>query len=398
MPTLRPVRLRALLLGCAALAVTACDDFDIDLRNNAANTSQAALQETAPRPEPDARGIISYPSYQVAVAKRGDTVSDVANRVGLTTEELSRYNGIPMDVTLRKGEILALPKRVDQPTPAPSGNIDIATLAGSAIERAGTTTATPAPVRQAPTAEPIRHKVERGETAYSIARLYNVSVRSLSEWNGLGTELTVREGQYLLIPVAVEDKADAAPEVVVATLPGAISAVPTPPSAASPLPDEETTPPAAAAAPAPATATTTTAAAAPTPVAAAPIPSPQMVKEKTVSSRLAFPVDGSIIRGYEKKKNDGIDISAAAGTPVKAAEAGTVAAITRDTDQIPILVLRHEDNLLTVYANIDTIKVEKGDTVKRGETVATVRAGDPSFLHFEVRQGFESVDPMPYLN
>ena len=379
MPTPRPVRLRALLLGCAALAVTACDDFDIDLRNNAANTSQAALQETAPRPEPDARGIISYPSYQVAVAQRGDTVSDVANRVGLTTEELSRFNGIPMDVTLRKGEILALPERVGQPTPAPSGNVDIATLAGGAIERAGATTA-PASVQDPPKAEPIRHKVERGETAYSIARLYNISVRSLSEWNGLGPELTVREGQYLLIPVAVEN--DTAPEVAVATLPGTISQVPTPPSAASPLPDEETTPPATVAA---------------TP-AAAPLPSPELAEEKTQSSRLAFPVEGSIIRGYAKNKNDGIDISAAAGTAVKAAEAGTVAAITRDTDQIPILVLRHADNLLTVYANIDTIKVNKGDSVKRGQTVATVRAGDPSFLHFEVRQGFESVDPMPYLN
>ena len=94
---------------------------------------------------------------------------------------------------------------------------------------------------------------------------------------------------------------------------------------------------------------------------------------------------------------EGIDLSATAGTPVRAAAAGEVAAITRDTDQVPILVLRHPGNLLTVYANIDNIRVARGDTVARGQTIADVGAGDPAFLHFEVRQGFESVDPTPYI-
>ena len=75
-----------------------------------------------------------------------------------------------------------------------------------------------------------------------------------------------------------------------------------------------------------------------------------------------------------------------------------VAAITRDTDQVPILVLRHPGNLLTVYANVGEIAVEKGDTIKRGQQVAAVAPGDPSFLHFEIREGIESVDPVPYLN
>ena len=60
-------------------------------------------------------------------------------------------------------------------------------------------------------------------------------------------------------------------------------------------------------------------------------------------------------------------------------------------------MLRHDGGLLTVYANLDGVTVTKGASVKRGQTIAKVRAGEPSFLHFEVRQGFESVDPMPYL-
>ena len=99
-----------------------------------------------------------------------------------------------------------------------------------------------------------------------------------------------------------------------------------------------------------------------------------------------------------RRSPNGIDISAPAGTPVKAAEAGTVAAITRDTEEVPILVIRHADGLLTVYANIQNIPVEKGAKVSRGQTIAEVRGSGASFLHFEVREGFESVDPVPFVN
>ncbi|MGC1429464.1 MAG: M23 family metallopeptidase, partial [Albidovulum sp.] len=153
----------------------------------------------------------------------------------------------------------------------------------------------------------------------------------------------------------------------------------TPPSASTPLPAEKTQ-----------------AAAAPVKTPA----SPDLGAQATAASggsKLALPVQGKIIRAYQKKKNEGIDIAASAGTAVAAAGDGTVAAITKDTDQVPILVIRHEGNLLTVYANIDGITVAKGDKVKRGQTIAKVRKADPAFLHFEVRQGFDSVDPMPYL-
>jgi murein DD-endopeptidase MepM/ murein hydrolase activator NlpD len=115
------------------------------------------------------------------------------------------------------------------------------------------------------------------------------------------------------------------------------------------------------------------------------------------SARLLFPVKGKIIRAYSKK-SDGIDIAAPAGTTVKSAASGVVAAITRDTDQVAILVIRHPNNLLTIYANIDRIRVKKGDRVKRGQVLARVSPGKPAFMHFEVRKDFDSVDPMPYLN
>ena len=82
---------------------------------------------------------------------------------------------------------------------------------------------------------------------------------------------------------------------------------------------------------------------------------------------------------------------------MQAAADGTVAAVTKDTEGTPIVVIRHADNILTVYAGVDGVKLAKGAAVKRGQVIATVRAGNPAFLHFEVRKGVDSVDPMPYL-
>lgn len=380
-----------LLAGCGGRM----GGLDFDLRGNlgdAFDTSSAVQRQVSDRPEPDNRGIISYPSYQVAVARRGDKIGDVAARVGLPAQELASYNGLPLDVTLRRGEIVALPRRVAEPSPATGAEtsgpirpgpvttepLGIEERAADAIDRAEANGPRPAGesgLGSVSGEEPVRHKVARGETAYSIARRYDVPVEALAEWNGLPADYTVREGQYLLIPVAAPAPGGPAEP----SRPGSGTRAPTPPSASEPLPEENITPGAPEAVP----------------------DSPDLADQATASAnsggRFAFPVQGEIIRPFQKGKNEGIDISASAGTTVKAVADGTVAAITRDTDQIPILVLRHSESILTVYAGVDAISVEKGDPVTRGQPIAEVRAGDPPYLHFEVRKGFDSVDPMNYL-
>ncbi|MFV0335960.1 MAG: peptidoglycan DD-metalloendopeptidase family protein [Tropicimonas sp.] len=386
--------MRPILTLCAGMTVlAACDTtgLDLDLRDvgRGFDTTAAVQSTVAQRPQPDARGVISYPNYQVAVSRGGDRVADVAGRVGLPAEELARYNGIPLDAPLNSGEILALPRRVSDYAAAgglaPAGGVDIQTLAGGAINRAGG--AGGGAISSPAGPEPVRHQVEAGETAYSIARLYGVSAKALGEWNGLGPDLAVRKGQYLLIPVVIAQ----APSVETATRttqPGQGSPTPTPPSATTPLPAEKTEPAANAGA---------------SSGAAKPAPgtpkSPNLGAQATAASgsRMSPPVKGSIVRDFRKGRNDGIDISAPAGSTVSAAAAGTVAAITQDTDRVPILVLRHEGGLLTVYANVDNLKVKKGDRVTRGQSIATLRGGNDPFLHFEVRDGVEAVDPAPYL-
>ncbi len=385
-----PVYLTASLMG--TLLVSACaEPLDFDLRGKmggSVDTSQAARSATTARPRPDNRGIISYPNYQVAVARRGDTITDVAGRVGLPASELARFNGIELKDPLRAGEVIALPRRVAEPSPAtgarttgpirPTADVDVTTLAAGAIERAAPT---PARVADVSGVEPVRHKVSRGETAFTIARLYNVSPRSLAEWNGLDSDFTLREGQFLLIPVAAAPARVAAPDARVIE-PGAGSPTPVPPSAARPLP-AETLPPANTA----------------QQVEEKPEPVADIGQASPAASNAAMvmPVSGSIIREYAKGRNEGIDISAPAGTAVKAAASGQVAAVTKNTENITIVVIKHPDDVLSIYTHLDNLSIKKGDAVSRGQSIGKVRAGSPSFLHFEVRKGFDSVDPMGYL-
>ncbi len=378
-----------ILLASSALALAGCSGdggsslfggLDLDLRGSAGqlDTSDAARNANMQRPVPDTRGVVTYPGYQVAVARRGDTVRTVAARVGIPAEELARHNTLPDTVVLRDGEILALPRRVPAEAPPLGGETDVVTIASTAIDAAEGTPGVSSG------REPSRHRVKPGETAFSIARLYDIPVAELAEWNGLGPDLGLRVGQYLLIPIAPAPSTRGE-DVRVASIeaPGVGSSTPTPPSASRPLPTEDVQPVAVAPEPEPEP-------------EAKPLQNTQTAASDT--SKLKMPVQGSIIRPYSKGENEGIGISANAGSGVVAADDGTVAAITRDTDQVPILVIRHAGNLLTVYAGVDEIAVEKGDSVRRGDQIAVVRAASPPFLHFEVREGFDSVDPGPYLN
>lgn len=364
-------RLIALVSGAAVLS--ACSGpLDLDLRSlgRGPDTSDA-VAAAKPRPKPDARGVISYPTYQVAVARRGDTVTSVAERLGVPVAELARYNGIKPTAPLRDGELLALPSRV---------------------EASGAVSAQPLPAAQAgngAASGPVRHQVESGETAFSIARLYNVPVQVLAQWNGLGPDLAVREGQFLMIPASTQTTA-AATQVSGTTLPDQGQRAPVPPSSTKPLP---------AKVPAPVAGAAGAGAGAAGAAADAAKPKPQVKTAPKIAdtAKMVRPVPGTIVRAYSKGRNDGVDFAAPAGTAVKAADKGSVAAITEDTSGAKIVVLRHDGGLLTVYVNVSDLSVKKGATVRRGQTIAKIAPGEAQALHFEVRRGLESLDPSGFL-
>lgn len=122
------------------------------------------------------------------------------------------------------------------------------------------------------------------------------------------------------------------------------------------------------------------------------------------SSKFLMPVKGQIISDYGAKTNglhnDGVNILAAKGTKVGAAENGVVAYTGNALKGSGNLVLiRHEDQWMTAYAHLDSINVTKGQIVKRGEKIGSVgQTGlvDQPQLHFEVRRSTTAMNPKKY--
>ena len=367
-----------IILFLIILSVCSCGAFsnlDFDLRGNDYDTSEAVRKAMKTRPLPDSRGIISYSTYEVAVARQGDTIKSIADRVGLDSKNIASYNGICLLYTSPSPRDI---RKIQRNRSTSSRNeVNVTELASTAIETATDKEKVAKKSTYNQENEPIRHKVSRGETAFTISRLYNVSIRSLADWNGLDSNYTIREGQYLLIPLPRDQ---VAPEVATVK-PGENSKTPSPPSSVEALPEPIST----------GNSETTT---------------PEKLKTSDLMTSFApydtgqfsYPVNGKIIRDYVKNKTDGIDISAPEGTPIMAAEKGSVAAVTADTQEVPIIVLKHEGNLLTVYAGVGDIAVNEKEEVSRSQVLGKIRPGNPPFLHFEVRRGFESLDPMKFLN
>ena len=173
----------------------------------------------------------------------GDTVASLAARVGLPAGDLASYNGLPPDASLRAGELVALPRRVAEPSPAtgaattgpirPSSEISVATIAAppSTAPRPAQRQLPPRPRRgpsRAATASP------RGRDRLLDRAPLRRLGRRARRVERPRRHRTVRVGQYLLIPPTQAVAAAARPRAT--SLPGQGSATPMPPSAAQPLP------------------------------------------------------------------------------------------------------------------------------------------------------------------
>ncbi len=129
-------------------------------------------------------------------------------------------------------------------------------------------------------------------------------------------------------------------------------------------------------------------------------------REKPGESGVGFtwPVRGRLTDYFvedEAKSHQGVDISSPLGTPVKASGSGKVVyAGTTIKGYGNLVILRHSQEWVTVYAHNDVNLVEEGALVEKGQIIARVgqtgRASGPH-LHFEMRRKDKAVDPLPYL-
>jgi murein DD-endopeptidase MepM/ murein hydrolase activator NlpD len=138
-----------------------------------------------------------------------------------------------------------------------------------------------------------------------------------------------------------------------------------------------------------------------------PAPAPAAEPKKTAIATEAanpefrWPARGRIIQGFKPGGNDGINIAVPEGTSVKAAESGVVAYAGNELKGYGNLILiRHPNGFVSAYANNSDIEVKRGETVKRGQTIAkSGQSGNVASpqLHFELRKGTKPVDPTHYL-
>jgi murein DD-endopeptidase MepM/ murein hydrolase activator NlpD len=120
----------------------------------------------------------------------------------------------------------------------------------------------------------------------------------------------------------------------------------------------------------------------------------------------AWPVSGRVISDFGANanggKNDGINIAAAWGTPIKASAAGTVSYAGSELKDYGNLVLvKHSGGYTTAYAHAERLVVSRGDVVARGQVIGYAgQTGDVSTpqLHFEIRSATTPVNPRSYLS
>lgn len=219
------------------------------------------------------------------------------------------------------------------------------------------------------------HVVRSGDTVYSISRQYNVDMASLTSLNRLREPYTIRVGERLQLP----SRGTAQP-IVDSDVAG------------GPVPIARPVAGVAVASSQPSVMTTTQ-------------PKSSLPAAPAATGGFIWPIEGKILSTYGPKANglhnDGINIAAEIGAPVKAAQSGVVAYAGNELKGYGnLLLIRHEGDLITAYAHNSKLLVQRGDTVTRGHTIA--QAGNSGSVvtpqvHFEVRRGAKALDPQLFI-
>ncbi|WP_407036354.1 peptidoglycan DD-metalloendopeptidase family protein [Facivitalis istanbulensis] len=299
----------------------------------------------APRPSweirpvtPDAREVTA----STYIVRPGDSLQRVADQTGAGLDAIARANDLARPYRILAGQRLTIP----------GGRF---------------------------------HLVRSGETGIAIARAYGVPWSRIIEANALTEPYVLRAGQRVLIPgssvdapaTSVAERAAAFTLDVDSILTGGEPALASnqAPSRPSPTPRRVLPPTAVVAAPA------------------------------RLSSGFSWPIEGHVLKrfgaGSSGERNDGIKIGAPIGTPIRAAADGVVAYVGDGIAALGgLVIVKHGDGWTSVYGHASKLLVQRGQSVKRGQTLAL--SGQSGFadrpeLHFELRKGRQPVDPLRQL-
>lgn len=118
---------------------------------------------------------------------------------------------------------------------------------------------------------------------------------------------------------------------------------------------------------------------------------------------LISPLKGEISSRFNpKEKHYAIDISVEEGTPVKAVADGVVIFSEWTASTGNVVIIEHENNLISVYKHNATVNVEQADFVESGEVIAssgsTGELSTGPHLHYELWLNGYPVDPSDYID
>ena len=283
-----PLNLLHLISVTSIILISGCDtnlnySQYLDLPKNLYQSVSAS------GPAPKETGIITFETYAIVRAKKGERLFNVADRINVSSKKLAVHNGVSENYQLGQGEVLAIPLNI-----LPShndGSINIAKVASKAIDRVKT--------EQESEVEEKIEQTDQSEKNETIGTNVSENVTSTSEMN-LKTYIKPIDGE--------------------------------------------------------------------------------------ISSPFSYDVNG----------NQGINIQAPQGEPVKATNDGTIVLVSRGSNQPTVVLIRHDSEILSAYSNISDVNLSKGDRVKRGQIIGVVSMG-ADHLHFEIIKGTDRIDPITFL-
>ena len=226
------------------------------------------------------------------------------------------------------------------------------------------------------------HRVAAGQTGIAISRAYGVDWSRIVAANDLREPYTLRVGMRVLIP-DTGTRSIAAERAAAFTLD--IDDIVTgsePALAANQRPARPT--------------------ASPRRILA---PTQAIAPPSRLTSGFDWPVHGRIVvrfgPGARGERYNGVKIAVPLGTPVLAAADGVVAYAGSGIPQLGgVVIVRHGDGWATVYGHARKLLVQRGQAVRRGQTIAisgdTGGASRPE-VHFEMRKGRTPIDPQRQL-
>lgn len=313
-------------------------------------------------------GLVSFGNYSVYISSGNKTVKEIAGKIGIPFTILSDYNGMSFFFKPEKGTILALPIDYNYRLEL-KDNFNVEETKELLDELDGTN------LNLKNTRNYLIHIVKKDETIFKIARIYKLSVKSIAERNNLSSDFQISTDQRLKIPIYLTDTKEPNGKLSALVDFKEESIIQTPRR-----PERNFT------------------------EYSIKNESKIYTEEKDLTKELDFipPIIGQIIKKFNISssgiRNEGVDIRANRNSPIYAAMKGTIMLVSKSAgEKLNVVIIRHEANLLSIYAGLQDPNIKKGDLVEKGSKLGVVNDINNT-LHFELRQGNTPINPESYIN